>query len=320
MPRIITLVLLFIGPLFLTGYAVAADMDDGQRGEIYVHSMPPGAEVLVDGESLGKTDDLFEVSSGRRKVEVKLDGYETRQKTVTVPATRIKRVEFELKRQVPSNNPRPIKIFPQIGATDVDPGIKEISATFDRDMNTDSFSWCGGGPNFPKATGKPKWIDRRTCVLPVELEVGRAYRLALNWGRFQGFRSADGLPAVPTAVYFCTRGAGPKLVAQMTPPKVVKLNIENGAKNVPPGRTKLSVTFDQKMGGGMSWCTGPDTPEYEAVKGSAWSEDGKTCSIYALLEPARNYTVYLNGQRFGNFANELGVPLRPTSWKFTTAE
>ena len=218
-----------------------------------------------------------------------------------------------------AKNPHPVKTIPKIGATDVDPDLKEIRVTFDRDMDKGGFSWCGGGPYYPKATSKPKWINRRTCILPVKLEKGKAYRLALNWGRFQNFRSAQGEPATPTALYFCTRGASPKLVAMVTPPKVVKLSIANGAKDVPPGRTKLSVTFDQEMGGGMSWCNGPDTPKLEPVNGSAWSTDKKTCSIYTLLEPERDYTVYLNGKRFGNFMNELGVSLKPVTWKFTTS-
>ncbi len=218
-----------------------------------------------------------------------------------------------------SGNPRPVKTQPEVGATDVDPNLTEIRATFDRDMDTDQFSWCGGGPHFPKLNGDPKWIDRRTCVLPVKLEKGKAYRLAVNWGRFQNFQSVDGRPATPTALYFCTRGASPELVAKMTPPKVVELSIANGAKDVPPGRTKLAVTFDQAMGEGMSWCNGPDTPKLEPVEGSAWSDDKKTCGTYALLEPGRSYTIYLNAERFGNFMNELGVSLPPTTWKFTTA-
>ncbi len=467
--------------------------------ELYVRTVPDGAAVLVDGEEVGTSDNLFEVEPGARKIAVELRGYEPGSKDVTVAAARIKRVVFEFKKRAnpptenlltnpgaenggktpdgwkqgaaipgveyswdkkvafegkaslciekkvkryfpiatwsqtverkgdasalelsaqikarkmtkaildvvfldkndrwishkwaayigskkrgqppathhwkkysgkvdippgtvklliglqvygpgkvwfddvrvkevkeksgrstsqenskPADNPRPMKTHPKVGATDVSPNLKKIRVTFDRDMKVGSHSWCGGGPHFPEVTGKPKWLDRRTCVLPVKLEKGKAYRLALNWGRFQNFRSADGKPATPTALYFCTRGASSKLVAMMTPPKVVKLSIANGAKDVPPGRTKLSVTFDQPMGGGMSWCTRPDTdmPKNEPVKGSAWSADKRTCSIYALLEPGRSYTIYLNDERFGNFMNQLGVSLKPTAWKFTTS-
>lgn len=216
--------------------------------------------------------------------------------------------------------PQAVEVVPAIGATDVDSNLKEIRATFDRDMDTEGMSWCGGGEHFPEIDGEATWIDKRTCVLPVKLEEGKAYRLALNWEKYRNFRSADDVPVAPTAVYFCTKGAGPELLAQMTPPKVVKLSIENGAKDIPPGRTKLSVTFDQPMGAGMSWCNGEDTPTMEAVEGSAWSEDKKTCSIYALLEPGHDYVIYLNSASHGNFMNEVGVSLEPVVWKFSTAE
>ena len=216
--------------------------------------------------------------------------------------------------------PRPIKIIPEIGATDVDPSLKEIRVTFDRDMETDCMSWCGAGEHFPKIDGEAKWIDKRTCVLPVKLEKGKAYRLALNWGEHQGFHSTASLPVTPTPIYFCTKGAGPELVAQMKAPKVVKLSIDKGARNVPPGRTKLSVTFDQPMGDGMSWCNGKDTPKLEPVDGSAWSKDKKTCSMTAVLEPGHDYAIYLNSEYHGNFMNEVGVSLEPVIWRFSTGE
>ena len=220
----------------------------------------------------------------------------------------------------PTAAPRPVKITPEIGATDVDPALKEIRVTFDRDMNTDGMSWCGAGEHFPKIDGEAKWVDKRTCVLPVKLEKGKAYRLALNWGAHRDFQSDEGVPAVPTAVYFCTKGASPELVAQMKAPKVVKLSIDKGARNVPPGRTKLSVTFDQPMGAGMSWCNGKDTPKMEPVEGSAWSKDKKTCSIMAVLEPGHDYAIYLNSEYHGNFTNEVGVSLEPVIWRFSTGE
>ena len=216
--------------------------------------------------------------------------------------------------------PRIKTVKPEIGATDVSPAVKEIRVTFDQDMNTGGMSWCGGGPRFPKIASKARWTSRRTCVLPVKLQKGKVYLLGVNSPSHKNFRSAAGIPVKPTMLCFATRGASPEQIAEVAPPKVAKLSIENGAKDVPPGRTKLSVTFDKPMRDSMSWCNGPDTPKLEMVQGSAWSDDKKTCSIMAVLEPGKDYTVFLNSKSYQNFANEIGVPLEPVAWKFSTAE
>ena len=213
-------------------------------------------------------------------------------------------------------NPRPIKIEPAVGAIDVDPGLKEIRVTFDRDMERGAHSWCGGGPRFPEITGKPKWIDARTCVLPVKLEEGQAYFLSLNTPRFEGFRSFDGWPVIPTPVYFCTKGASADLENLMTPPEVVSLSIPNGATGVQPGKTKLSVTFNVPMGNGMSWCSLSTAMKLE---GSTWSEDRKTCTTIARLDPGHEFRISLNSPNHQGFRNELGLPLKPYLWTFSTS-
>jgi len=109
---------------------------------------------------------------------------------------------------IPQGNkdaPVVVKMEPPNGAVDVDAaGVKELRVTFDIDMNTGGYSWCGGGETFPKAT-QPKWIDKRTCVLPVELESGKSYVLGINAPRFQNFRSESGVPVVPLTYKFSTK-------------------------------------------------------------------------------------------------------------------
>ena len=95
---------------------------------------------------------------------------------------------------------------PANGATDVDPGmVTELRVTFDVDMNMDNYSWCGSGETYPKTTGEPKWIDERTCVLPVELESGKNYLLGINAPSFKGFQSKDGIPVQPLLYKFSTQ-------------------------------------------------------------------------------------------------------------------
>ena len=90
---------------------------------------------------------------------------------------------------------------------DVDPTIKELRVTFNVPMAA-GFSWTGGGPEFPKTTGKPRWTaDRKTCVLPVKLQPGSNYRLGLNSPSFKNFQSAAGIPLEPVEYQFTTREA-----------------------------------------------------------------------------------------------------------------
>jgi len=95
---------------------------------------------------------------------------------------------------------------PANGATDVNAGtVTELRVTFDVDMNTKSYSWCGSGETYPRTTGDAKWIDERTCALPVELESGREYRLGINAPSFKGFQSKEGVPVQPLLYKFSTQ-------------------------------------------------------------------------------------------------------------------
>jgi hypothetical protein len=105
--------------------------------------------------------------------------------------------------------PKVAQMVPPVGATDVDPTLSELRVTFDQDM-AQGFSWTGGGPSFPKTTGWPHWVDRRTCVLPVALEPGHSYQLGINSPSHKNFRSVAGVPVEPVRWYFTTSGAGPE--------------------------------------------------------------------------------------------------------------
>jgi len=102
--------------------------------------------------------------------------------------------------------PKVIKAEPDNGDVDVDPGLKEIRVEFDQDMKVGSHSWVGGGPNFPKTTGKPKWINARVAVMPVELEPDQDYWLSINSGTFTNFVGKNGQPAEPYPISFRTAG------------------------------------------------------------------------------------------------------------------
>lgn len=100
--------------------------------------------------------------------------------------------------------PKVIKAAPDNGATNVDPDLREIRVTFDQDMNRGGFAWTGGGETFPKLRGRPRWVDKRTCVLPAQLEPNHRYWLSVNSEQHKDFKSATGEPAVPYPIAFKT--------------------------------------------------------------------------------------------------------------------
>ena len=113
--------------------------------------------------------------------------------------------------------PKVIQAVPDNGATNVDPGLREIRVTFDQDMKTDRYSWVGGGPTFPELRGRPRWIDARTNVLGVTLQPDHKYWLSINSVSHRNFQSKAGAPAVPYVISFTTGpGKGPR-PAGLTP-------------------------------------------------------------------------------------------------------
>lgn len=101
------------------------------------------------------------------------------------------------------DSPRVVKASPDDGATGVNPATRELRVRFDHDMDQRGYSFVGGGPAFP-GTGRPRWTDARTCVLPLKLAPHRDYRLSINSEQFQNFRSVKGEPAVPYPIHFRT--------------------------------------------------------------------------------------------------------------------
>jgi hypothetical protein len=103
-----------------------------------------------------------------------------------------------------ADRPHVVKASPDNEATDVDPATRELRITFDQDMDTGGYSFVGGGPTFPGSGGRPRWIDARTCVLPLRLAPDRDYQTSINNQRFQNFRSQKGEPAVAYPIHFRT--------------------------------------------------------------------------------------------------------------------
>jgi beta-lactamase regulating signal transducer with metallopeptidase domain len=111
----------------------------------------------------------------------------------------------DLKRLV--GKPQIVGLNPKNGTMDVDPKLAEIRVTFNIEMG-DGFSWTGGDSDYPKSpAGKSAYwtADHKTCVLPVELEPGKVYRMGLNSPSYKNFQSAGGVPLDPVRITFKTR-------------------------------------------------------------------------------------------------------------------
>lgn len=100
-----------------------------------------------------------------------------------------------------------LETTPRTGDTAVDPSLKEIRVTYNREMMDGSWSWSQtGDETFPEVAGDPHYLaDGRTCVLPVKLQPGRTYEIWLNSGKFHNFQDQAGRPAVPYFLRFQTR-------------------------------------------------------------------------------------------------------------------
>jgi beta-lactamase regulating signal transducer with metallopeptidase domain len=219
--------------------------------------------------------------------------------------------------------PTIVATSPVLGSTDVNPSLNEITVTFDRDMGR-GFSWTGGGPDYPASPEgvKAKWRDKRTCALPVKIEAGRYYRVGINSKSYRNFQSADGVPAMPSAIYFTTSGASEELKARTIVPRVVASVPANGDQFVNPALSELRVTFDVAMGEGLSWCTvddqGADFPKGPEGKRAYWTEDHRTCVLPVELQPGKTYRLSLNEADANNFQSADGVPMQPMEYSFKT--
>jgi len=99
-----------------------------------------------------------------------------------------------------------VKTVPVSGDAAVDPKLKEIKVTFSKDMQTKKM-WSFvkvAEETFPE-TGEPKYIDKRTIVLPVTLQPKKTYVIWINMGKYNAFRDTTGNPAVPYLLVFETR-------------------------------------------------------------------------------------------------------------------
>jgi hypothetical protein len=115
------------------------------------------------------------------------------------------RAVAEVARDPALQRPRVLGTIPRTGDPAVDPGLNEIVVEFDRDMEPSSFAWIQlDAATYPRVCGAPRFLSARTCVLPVALERGRAYRIGLNSTGIEGFQAKSGRAAESYEIEFRT--------------------------------------------------------------------------------------------------------------------
>lgn len=92
---------------------------------LFVRTIPPGAEIILDAKSLGKSNGLFLVSPGVRKVTIELDGYARETQEVKVRNQRIRRLEITLRKEPkPTGRAAPAESEPEMNSVSA-PAKKE---------------------------------------------------------------------------------------------------------------------------------------------------------------------------------------------------
>lgn len=91
--------IVFLAILALAAAPAQLDTSATPTTRLFVRTVPHGATVTVDGEAIGKSDGLFQVLPGSRKIAVELDGYAPETRDIDVSKGRITRVRIALQKQ-----------------------------------------------------------------------------------------------------------------------------------------------------------------------------------------------------------------------------
>ena len=88
--------------IFLAATMLALFMQDVEttpqtKTQLYVKTVPAGAEITLDGNVLGKSDGLYDVTSGAHRLTLRLEGYVPEERLIDTKEGEITRVEVRLK-------------------------------------------------------------------------------------------------------------------------------------------------------------------------------------------------------------------------------
>jgi hypothetical protein len=101
-------------------------------------------------------------------------------------------------------------------------------------------------------------------------------------------------------------------------PKVISMNPPDGATDVDPGLTVITIVFDRAMAP-HSWSVVGGGPQFPETTGQpSYDANCRVFSLPVRLKPGWTYRFMLNSQRYTAFRSADGVPLEPLDVTFTT--
>ena len=105
------------------------------------------------------------------------------------------------------------------------------------------------------------------------------------------------------------------------PPEVISTNPPNGAEGVDPLITELSITFSEPMmDKNWSWCY-EDKNKFPEMTGEPFYTENNTKNILPVrLEPDTEYLIWVNLDKFNNFKDKSGNPVKPYKFVFKTVD
>jgi hypothetical protein len=105
------------------------------------------------------------------------------------------------------------------------------------------------------------------------------------------------------------------------PPVVVETAPQNDMIDVAPSLTEIRVTYNKKMmDQTWSWSQDSDETFPETTGQPRYEADGKTCVLPVKLKPGKEYVIWLNSEKFGNFKDIMGRPAVPLCLRFKTRQ
>jgi predicted Ser/Thr protein kinase len=108
--------------------------------------------------------------------------------------------------------------------------------------------------------------------------------------------------------------------ATIRPPPVVIATVpESGSSGVDPSLKELRVTFSRPMqNGGWSWSSLANANSPKVTGTPRYLDDARTCVLPVRLEPGKVYALWLNSDRYRNFADSNGLSAIPYLLTFET--
>ena len=221
--------------------------------------------------------------------------------------------------------PRVIDCNPKPFAVNVDVGLKQISVTFDRPMDTNSrggveaVRFAGVGPVANNVQGT--WDPTGTILsLPAALEPDVTYSVAVNSSKNRGITDTRGVPALAFSWVFSTGERAP----EDFPAYVVKCEPELGAAEADFRLQQIKVTFSRPVApGDFSWTILRGSGEYPGTRQGPppqLSADRLTATLDVRLSPNTVYAIGVNDVYYYGYKDTKGRPVLPFGLCFKTAK